>query len=168
MDDLKPTMLRKDANTSPKLWAKAAEARLLVPFVQEHSERMLCDSDVECTIKAAAHQLRSCYECLAHDHYDHDVLAIHCRRFCLLYVALAVRFSPEAWKIKPKLHLMQGLCEMSRVCPSLTWTYRDEDFGGSLAGFVRRRGGSSGPETTSRNMLSKFVARHRVMHVVAA
>ena len=47
------------------------------------------------------------------------------------------------WRLKPKLHMMQELCELQTDNPSQNWTYQDEDFGGSMAACARVRGGSA-------------------------
>ena len=88
------------------------------------------------------------------------------RRFAVLYVALAKAATPPAWKIKPKMHLWQ---EMNETCcevrPASTWTYRDEDFGGTMATLGRRRGGAGSPAVCGKSVLSKFCARQKVLAV---
>ena len=54
LDMLTPTMIQASASAPPKLRAKAAEARLLVPFLVEHAEKMLGDSEFDQTVKRAA------------------------------------------------------------------------------------------------------------------
>ena len=130
----------------PKLRAKAAEARLLVPFLKEHTLLMLGDSEMGSTVKAAAHELENCYSCLSRETFSSQTLKDASRRFCILYAALARVAVPPAWRLKPKAHLFQGMNETCcGVCPSFTWTYRDEDFGGTMAALGRRRGGAGSP-----------------------
>ena len=43
-----------------------------------------------------------------------------------------------------------------------SWTYRDEDFGGTVAKYSKRRGGKNTPLSTGRNVLMNFYAKHRV------
>lgn len=164
LDELTLPMLRKEASVPPKLRAKGAEARALVPFAKEVACELLSDTDlVEGTVKQCAIHLAACYECLSAASFSFPALQEHSRRFCLLYVALeAVSQSDTAWRVKPKLHLFQEMCEASGACPSTCWTYRDEDFGGTLAKLSRRRGGANTPQNTAKVVLQRFMAKHRV------
>ena len=85
----------------------------------------------------------------------------HSIKCCVLYAALA-RHDDTLWRLKPKLHLFAELTQMSHSCPSLFWTYRDEDFGGFVAGLSRRLGGSNNTAATSFNLLSRFRAKHQL------
>ena len=92
------------------------------------------DDPIEAQATAAANELLRCYQCLSDDSIFHaDVLYDASKRFAASYVALnTVADDPKLWRVKPKLHLFLELCaEGSR--PSRAWTYRDEDFGGSMA-----------------------------------
>ena len=55
------------------------------------------------------------------------------------------------------LHLFQELAEMDGCQPALSWTYRDEDFGGTVAGLGRRRGGPRTIAATGSQVLQRFV-----------
>ena len=59
------------------------------------------------------------------------------------------------WRIKPKLHLFLHLCSDGGR-PSLFWTYRDEDYGGTVARYSRRRGGLLSARGMSEGMLDRF------------
>ena len=59
------------------------------------------------------------------------------------------------FRVKPKMHLFLELC-ISGSKPSLSWTYRDEDFGGTAAQLSRRRGGLLSAKATSHNFLLRF------------
>ena len=60
----------------------------------------------------------------------------HSRRFASLFVALEQRTT--TFGIRPKLHMFQELCEMTVGSrPAAHWTYRDEDFGGSLVALAK-------------------------------
>ena len=48
----------------------------------------------------------------------------------------------------------------SPVCPSKTWSYRDESFGHSMSLFAKRRGGEFTVLAVSKSMLLKFAADH--------
>ena len=163
LDDLKLSMLRKAAHKSPKLRSKAAEARCTVPYVCEAVFARLGDSELERTIKSAAAELNFCYESLSRDAFDASVLRTHSRRFAVLYVALSQQYPDNSrWKVKGKLHMFQELCEMCTSCPSLAWCYRDEDFGGALAKYARRRGGKVSPQAVGKAVILKFCALHRL------
>ena len=94
-----------------------------------------------------------------------DLLADHCRRFCTLYISLEE--IDATFRIKPKLHLMQELCEMSLpTCPAKHWTYRDEDRGGSLARLAQRRGGPKTPFSIGKTTLTKFRGNFRLPNFI--
>ena len=88
-------------------------------------------------------------------------LTRHSRTCCLLTVALEAA-NKKLWRVKPKMHLFQELCEMQSSSPADSWTYRDEDFGGTLAKVSRRRGGLNSPLGTARSVLQRFAAKHAV------
>ena len=163
-DNMTLTMIRKSPAVPPKLRGRAAEVRGLAPFAAQVAQELLSDADlVESTAKQCASHLLACYNCLSAVSFDPDQLASHSRRLCLLWVALEAA-TPEdhtLWRVKPKLHLFQELCE-SGSRPSTCWTYRDEDFGGSLSKLSRRRGGKKTPASTAQSVLYRFIAQHPV------
>ena len=137
LQKLTVTMIQKSSTAPPKLRAKAAEARALVPFALYAAQRWLsADGPVHAAIRQAAAALVECYNHLTPEVYDPAELRVASRTFCLQYAALRQFHEGTCfWRIKPKFHLFQELCEMTRSCPSASWTYRDEDFGGSLVRF---------------------------------
>ena len=157
LDMLKPSML-KQPKKYPKLRAKAAEARGLVPFGLLMARTWLGDNEVEAAAKKAMEELSNCYEMLSPATFNADTLALHSTRFCLLYVALELA-EPALFHIMPKLHMFQELTQMSKSCPSLFWTYRDEEFGGTVAGLARRRDNAV---ATALSVLQKFRASNVV------
>lgn len=160
LDGLTALMLRKKSSHSPKLRAKAAEARYLVPFAAQLTEEKFVGGDeVEVTIKNAAHHLNECYKQLHQSLFHPDKLKRHSIQFLLLYKALEDRFGPARWRVKPKFHLFAEACS-SGSNPSSSWVYRDEDFGGTLANMSRRKGGRHTPGNVSRNVLHKFRAQN--------
>ncbi len=59
----------------------------------------------------------------------------HGVNFAVQYVALHDHCNAAdalAWRLKPKLHLFPLITSDDSI-PRLAWTYRDEDFGGSVA-----------------------------------
>jgi hypothetical protein len=159
LDNLKVTMLGKQGKT-PCLSCKAAEARFLVPYAKQSADKLLGNTPEELTIKEMASELFSCYDCLSKSTYNKELLATSCRRFCVLAVAMEARSESKMWGLRPKLHLFQELCETADSNPSLTWTYRDEDFGGTLSALAARRGGADTPLALGRTVLLKFVTRN--------
>ena len=83
----------------------------------------------ENTVLQAAHLLWQMYDCLSQNSFCQATFKELTRKFLLLYLALE-QSSPEGlWKFTPKFHLLQELAEFDQVLPSLSWTYRDEDWG---------------------------------------
>jgi len=149
----------------------AAESRALVPFAHRVAlERLGTDDAEEEAARAAATELHLCYQALSGDCPDQAGQLAKCsRRFAKLSVALErlaiAKGQEKLWTIKPKLHLFQEMCERSLDArPSLTWTYRDEDFGGSAQALARRRGGAHSVPSISRQLLENFIGRYPVPH----
>jgi hypothetical protein len=162
LQKLKVSMFKRDGNKTPKLRAKAAEARALVPYSVIAAAKWLDDDNaVHQAIAQAAKHLCSCYDNLEAETFDPEHLRNSSRQFCLQYKALQTfHEGTNKWRLKPKFHLFQELCEMSKACPSATWTYRDEDFGGTVATYVRRRGGPVSAHTAARSLLHRFLSAH--------
>jgi len=162
LDNLTLAMLKYGKPTSPKLKAHAAEVRGLIPIARDLVELLLDDADpIDHTVKMAMVSLSACYDCLSADHPSPNAFKDHSRRFASLFVALEQRTT--TFGIRPKLHMFQELCEMTVGSrPAAHWTYRDEDFGGSLVALAKRRGGRTIPKTIGCRVLSKFMARHKL------
>ena len=92
--------------------------------------------------------------------YNKSDMAKSRKTFCFLMCELEAK--TDVFKVIPKQHLFQELCEMSDINPSMTWCYRDEDFGGSLASISRVRGGSNRASNVCEAVLPKFVAQRRL------
>ena len=150
-------MIRKDKKTPPKLRGKAAQVRALVPFGVQLAEKYLSDAnEVEAAAKAGIRHLHQCYQSLSSDSaFGPDVLQSEAIAFAWQYTALSKFHDGVLWRLKPKLHLCLELAaEHGR--PALCWTYRDEDFGGSVSQAARRRGGPLSPKSFSANVLDRF------------
>ena len=161
LDSLTLGMLGK-RHKGPRLHCKAAEARFLVPFLLIASEQWLSeDVPLEATIKACAKQLNACYDCLSHSAFSQASLASHARKYSQLAVALESASPSKLFHVRPKLHLLAELAEYSNCIPSSCWTYRDEDFGGTVAGNARRMVGTHNALSSSRPMYI-FVCNHAV------
>jgi hypothetical protein len=160
LDNMNRNMLGKKGKC-PKLRGKAAEIRALIPFSLELSNLFLDQNDpIEQGIIHAAKALNSCYANLHKHVYNKSDMAKSCKTFCILMCELESK--TDVFKVIPKQHLLQELCEMSSINPSMTWCYRDEDFGGSLASISRVRGGSNRAANVCKAVLSKFVAQHKL------
>ena len=61
-------------------------------------------------------------------------------------------------RAKPKLHMLQELCEMGPGNPARHATYRDEESGGSIVSLGRWRGGPSTPASVGQQALNKLCA----------
>ena len=165
LDNLTEKMLSLD-KPSPKLKAYAAECRGLVPIMSTLASQLLDATDphsVQATVLHCTMELSQCYACLSSSTlFRRDLLGQHSKRFCTLWVTLE-GLEGGIFRIKPKMHLFQELCEMELpTSPTYTWTYRDEDFGGSLVAMGRRRGGHKGAGTLGRQVLRKFCSRHKL------
>jgi hypothetical protein len=159
LDNLTLKMLGK--KSKPRLRAEAAEVRALINFACEVVDTHLSDPDlVGQSVKIAAKHLQTCYAMLSPANYRPEVLAVSSRKFCILLIELNKR--NPVFRILPKIHLFQELCEMSTICPSLTWCYRDEDFGGSVASYSRVRGGANRALNIDKSVLLKFIAQHKL------
>jgi hypothetical protein len=164
LDNLTKLMLKQPKKT-PKLRGRAGEVRGLVDFGVEAAQTYLDASDqFESTAIQASLRMQSMYNNLSKGSFDPGSLRTQCRQFCLLFGALA-ETRPDTWRLKPKVHLLQELCEMQEQPsnPSLFWTYRDEDFGGTVAHISRRRGGYNSPFSTATSVLQRFMAQNTLV-----
>lgn len=161
LQKLKLSMFKREKK-APKLRAKAAEARALVPYAVVAAEKWLtAGTQLHLAIIQAAKHLSSCYDNLNPQTFNPDNLRTSSRLFCLQYAALqSFHVGTNKWRMKPKFHLFQELCEMSKACPSASWTYRDEDFGGTAASYIRRRGGPAPIHLAALSLLDRFVLAH--------
>ncbi|CAE7307171.1 unnamed protein product [Symbiodinium sp. CCMP2592] len=165
---LTETMYRKEAGKAPKLKAKGAETRKLIPILDAVCRKFLDSSgDLDSAVLACISLLLACYAALDVEPYDPSLMEREVKRFALQYVSLRDHFGDNiAWRVKPKLHLLLHLSQ-SPTCPKDIWCYRDEDFGGATAAMVRAKGGHNTPGNSSQLVLDKFKARN-TLPVLAA
>ena len=152
LDSLTAGMMRKDSNKSPKLRSKAGECRAVIdPANPEHA-----------AATQAGLYLHECYACLNVEHFDKHKLATAARKFLTIMNALEGFCEHEGrWRWKPKFHIWLHLCEESLASPSLSWVYRDEDFGGSFSRISTRRGGNNTAQAVSAMVLNMFLCKKR-------
>ena len=167
LHNLLPTML-KQPKKSPKLRGSAAQVRALVPFALKCAEDLLAGgSPAEIAALVGTRHLSECYKALSHESiFFADVLRENSIAFALQYCALEQFFEhPKAWRVKPKLHLFLEICSEGSK-PALFWTYRDEDFGGSVSRLARRRGGLLSVRAFSNNLLQCFRMQQPMVRMV--
>ena len=149
---------------APKLKAYAAEVRGLVPVVDDlvkaHCDT--ADATGQCIVNASA-ALRSCYDTHSSKSiFAADLLRESARTFAICFVALDA--TVDGFRVKPKLHSFQELAEMRQLgfgsTPTAWWTYRDEDFGGTLARLSESRGGPRSARSAALRVLPIFAARN--------
>jgi len=121
----------KGRRKQPKLKGSAGQIRALIPWAHEAAVELLNpENQKQKTIMDAAAQLNRCYQCLSKDDEDWEtVLPVAARQFASCYMALHVYTNGRGFKPKPKLHYFIEMCESGQKL-SLSWTCRDEDFGG--------------------------------------
>ena len=148
----------KQSKKSPKLRGGAAHVRALVPLgLQLAQEYLSGGTPVEEAAFQGMRRLSECYKALSHDSvFASDVLRRNATEFGLQYCALeAFSGGTKVWRVKPKLHMFLELCSEGSK-PATFWTYRDEDFGGSMSRMARRRGGLLSVRAFSANLLQRF------------
>ena len=130
--------IRPEASRPPKLHSSAAQCRALVYFGHLAAQKHLSDAvPTEYAAKTAAYHLNVCYSTLQQP--NSEVLFSSSQAFVLQYAALMAVSDGIAWRIKPKAHMFLELCAEGSQ-PQLFWTYRDEDYGGSVAKACKMRG----------------------------
>ena len=139
----------------PKLRCLAAQCRALVPFTHGLISRYFAgDTPVEESLRVAAGALNACYDALSNDSiFAEDILRTESSKFALQFCALET-VEPDTFRLKPKLHLFLHVCSDGGK-PARTWTYRDEDSGGTVAAYSHRRGGLLSVSAFSGNLLDR-------------
>ena len=144
-------MIKRDGK-GPKLRAKGAETRYLVPFALELAMSMhsvLMNEHSEALVKCFS-SLMDIYSHMSSG-FDPEGLKQATRNFLLFYKALSHEAQDEKfWKVKPKFHMVQELGEYTALeagNPRDFWCYMDEDFVGFIAQVAMSRGGRQGPST---------------------
>ena len=165
MGNLVPTMIQQPGK-KPKLRCKVAECRALIPFVVDLADEFLDKSDpAEDIVLTGMRMLSECYKALsAAQIFSRDTLRECSVKFAEAHCEAAGHYSEAGWfQPKPKLHMFLHMC--ADGAPAKTWTYRDEDFGGSVAQWAKRRGGLLSAGSFSANILNKFKMRHPVLRI---
>ena len=97
--------------------------------------------------------------------FDSAACARCSRQFCNLYKVLSKEASDDKlWKLKPKMHMVQEMCEVQSalvVNPREFWTYRDESFMGVVSSKAHSRGGLATASTIPIRVLDTHRALSR-------
>ena len=151
-------MIRQNATKPPVLKSTAAVIRHLAPFALELSADFCSNADTEEEgAKVGSEELAKLYTSLSSDRLCEEIAT----RCALAVVGLA-KLNPARWRVQPKLHLLQELAaEGGR--PASSWTYRDEDWGGTAYDCATRRGPPLAVPGFSRTVLQRFMVQHMVV-----
>jgi hypothetical protein len=162
LQTLTPEMLQM-AGRPPKLRAKAAECRYLLPFGAALAKQFAGESPHCSTVYQLFQNLLTLATLLPQETWDAAKAKAACQSFCRLYGELEKEALENgntlAWRIKPKLHLLVELVEFQCVegdSPSTFWTYMDESWGSTLATAGSRRGGAKWAHSTALNVIQRF------------
>ena len=143
----------------PKLRAKGAETRHMVPCYYElamdfHKQQQSAHS---LTVRGLFRQLFGLYMTMSVEPFDSAACARCSRQFCTLYEALSKEASDDnLWKLKPKMHMVQEMCEVQSVLlgkPHEFWTCSDESFMGVVSSMAHSHGGSATASTIPLRVL---------------
>lgn len=118
---------------------------------------MLILWSTEHTVKKAATHLKNSYDIVWSRHTFNPV-SMKAESFRLRNLLKALdafhAHTSNKWKMKPKLHLMEELCDKQRGNPLDHATYRDEDWDGAAARWAKRRAGPASAASISNNVLT--------------
>ena len=140
------------------------ETRGLVPLglilASDMQSKKPCD--FHDTLVRLMARLLDIYMLTSCEHRLPETAANSCRDFLLLYGALSNQAADQGkdlWRVKPKFHLMQELCEFQGVRygnPRNFWTDRDESFVGLIGTIARPRGGKHTAKSVPVATLNKY------------
>ena len=158
-------MIKRDAKP-PRLRAKGAETRHLVPFALEvakaNYEETKSPQDL-CVVNLAS-SLLDFYMCLGTSPFPKKECSAAARKIVNVYTSLsteAENHGQSAWKKKQKNHMFLELWEYQSTelgDPMTFWTYRDEDFVGLVADIGGSRGGVGRAATTPQRVVDRVRA----------
>ena len=159
----------KQNKQPPKLrGCNAASCRALILFGHQAAQRHLDDTlPLEAAAKTAAYHLHMVYQSLSVESvFREEVLSNSSKSFALQFAALRDVNDDPKWRVKPKMHLFLEMC--SQDCrPNLFWTYRDEDFGGSVGHQSKMRGCWKRTDAYMKHALHLFSMKNPEPRIVA-
>ena len=162
MKQLLPSNIRESASKAPKLrGCNAASCRSLIPFASIMAQKLLSDAvPKEQAAKKAAHHLLMVLQSLSESALFRTEVMQHCSTsFALLFASLRDTSEDPDWRVKPKMHLFLELC-LQECEPNLFWTYRDEDFGGSIGHQSKMRGSWKRASSYMKHALDLFACKN--------
>ena len=161
-------LMLKKPKKAPKLKAKGAETRCLVPFGVLLAQEMfdMHKTDHFHLVLMTITALHDFYMIMS-TQWDATLAAMCCRKYLTLYSRLskeAQLHNKCAWVIKPKFHMFQEMVEFQSFelgNPKGFWEYKDEDFVGWVSHLATRRGGKN----SVRVVVDKVLQRYRGLSV---
>ena len=141
------------------LKSNAGTIRHMVPWAMELAQQ-LCDQNdpIESALYFGMQSLDKCYAALSGAFPNAKEMLKQHSTACAEHFSSLERVRPRIFHTKPKLHQFLELCA-SGGDPAKHWNYRDEDFGGAVANFGRRRGGPQSTREFSRGCMTKFMGQ---------
>ena len=165
LDNLTIEMFHSKNGKPSKLKAKGGETRQLIPFLANLSKELASNSEQWNMVARLCQELFECAKLAAAHPFEPERLASASRRLCSLWAALAATQEAQgnyvSWRIKPKFHLFQELCEykcQTFGSPELFWCYVDESWCGFWSKAAKRRGGSNPVSAVPERLLNRFRA----------
>ena len=161
-------MLQKKKSTPPKLRGRASEVKGLLPFAKQAAQAFCNSTDpVEDTVKVAATHLNNLYQIVfSKELFNAQAMKAESFKLRTLLRALEAFHSGAGgnrWRLKAKLHLMEEICEKQTDCPIDRATYRDEDWGGAMVRWAKRRAGYNPVACAPRHAFTKFCANNKLL-----
>jgi hypothetical protein len=147
------------ATKANKMKCKASIARDLVPFLPTLCRRFLnSGSEHDRAVQVLVQSLADCYKLMETPGPDLRKASQRFANACAALEHEVLQRNPNDphWRIKPKLHLFQELCEFGQRTARLFWCYMDETFGNVMAQLAKRRGGADNPGKNVENILSAW------------
>ncbi len=152
----------KASNDWPKFKAKAAATRHLAHYAEDLAREFSDGSEHDEKVVAVAAGLARIYTIMAEQpRFLSSSAKVELSRLSVAFMDVYSQLSADAvgartkmWKMTPKFHILQHICErQSWINPRVIWTYGDED----LQRLVKEVALSCHPTTTARMTLYKWV-----------
>ena len=147
----------------PKLrGCNAASCRALYKYGDLAAQAYLSDLvPQEAAAKAAAKCLHMTLASLSEGTlFRPEKLERYSREFALQYTALRDTSIDPLWRVKPKMHLFLELCSVEDCRPNFFWTYRDEDFGGTVSHQSKMKGCWQAAKSFMKHALDLFALKN--------
>ena len=151
----------KQSSKPPRLRAKGAETRHLIPFSVALADELYDNEQTALNdmIRHLFYHLLEFYQCMGTEVFDPDRAATSAKSFLILYSDVGKNTADNLWLLKPKFHMFQEMAEFqsrSGGDPSRFWCYSDESFIGVLSKMAFSAGGKRVASTTPRNLIDQY------------